>query len=199
MLEDEPQEAKLRVMLIDGREGRSDELTRGLEKAGCLVVRRSKPGSDLERAVAESAPEVIIIDLESPDRDTLEGMCRLGADQPRPIVMFMDETDRDSIRSAVHAGVAAYVVKGSAPDRVKPVLDVAIARFQEHQALKAELREVKSTLDQRKTVEKAKGLLMEKRSLSENDAYSTLRKMAMQRSVKLHEVARRIIDMADLL
>lgn len=192
-------DGKLRVMLIDGRKGRSDALTHGLEAAGCLVVHRATPAADLETAVTHCAPDVIIIDLDSPDRDTLEGMCRLGEHEPRPIVMFMDETDHDSIRSAVHAGVAAYVVKGSAPDRVRPVLDVAIARFREHQALKAELREVKSTLDERKIVERAKGILMEKRGVSENDAYSTLRKMAMSRSVKIHEVARRVVDMADLL
>lgn len=192
-------EEKLRVMLIDARQARSDELTSGLEEAGCLVVHRSTPSSDLERAVAECAPEVIIIDLDSPDRDTLEGMCRLGGEQPRPIVMFMDETDRESIRSAVHAGVAAYVVKGSSPERVRPVLDVAIERFRRHEALEAELREMRSTLDQRKLVERAKGILMEKRGVSENDAYKTLRSMAMSRSVKIHEVASRVIDMEDLL
>ncbi len=192
-------EEKLRVMLIDARKARSDELTLGLEEAGCHVVHRSTPASDLEHAVAECAPEVIIIDLDSPDRDTLEGMCRLGGDQPRPIVMFMDDTDRDSIRSAVHAGVAAYVVKGSSPDRVRPVLDVAIERFRRHESLKAELREMKSTLDERKLVERAKGILMEKRGVTENEAYKTLRTMAMSRSVKIQEVARRVIDMADLL
>jgi len=190
---------KLRVMLIDGREARSSELARGLEQAGCLVVHRSRPGSDLEGAITASAPDVIIVDLENPDRDTLEGMSRIGADRPRPIVMFVDESDRESIRSAVHAGVAAYVVKGASAERVRPVLDVAIARFQEHEALKAELREVKSTLAQRKTVERAKGILMEKRGMPEREAYATLRKMAMSRNMKLHDVAQRIVEMADLL
>lgn len=192
-------EEKLRVLLVDGREARSSELARGLEEAGCLVVHRSTPNSDLERAVLACSPDVIIIDLESPDRDTLEGMCRIGADRPRPIVMFVDESDRETIRSAVHAGVAAYVVKGAAAERVRPVLDVAIARFQEHEALKAELREVKSTLAQRKVVERAKGILMQKRGMPENEAYATLRKMAMSQSMKLHEVAQRVVEMAELL
>jgi len=189
----------LRVMLIDGRNGRSDTFTHGLEEAGCTVVHRSTPSSDLESAVAECVPEMIVIDLDSPDHDTLEGMCRLCDDQPRPIVMFMDETDRDSIHSAVHAGVAAYVVRGSAPERVRPVLDVAIARFQAQQAMQGELREIKSMLAGRKLVDRAKGILMEKRDVSENEAYSTLRTMAMSRSVKINEIARTVIDMEDLL
>jgi response regulator NasT len=192
-------ESKLRVMLIDGRESRSTDLAHGLEQSGCLVVHRSRLDSDIERAVTLCCPDVIIIDLESPDRDTLEGMCRIGAEHPRPIVMFVDETDRDSIRSAMRAGVAAYVVKGSSPERVRPVLDVAIARFQHHEALKAELRQVKSTLEERKIVERAKGILMDKRGLCEADAYAALRKMAMTRSMKIHDVAEQVLAMADWL
>ena len=192
-------EEKMRVLLVDGREPRSSDLVQGLEQAGCLVVRRSTPDADLERAVDECAPDLIIIDLESPDRDTLEGMCRIGSDRPRPIVMFVDESDRGSIRSAVQAGVAAYVVKGAAAERVRPVLEVAIARFQEYEALKAELREVKSTLANRKLIERAKGLLMEKREMTESEAFAALRKMAMDRNTKLHDVAARVVDMADLL
>ncbi len=190
---------KLRVMVIDGRSERSDELVDGLERAGCLVVKRATASAGLERTITECAPEVIIIDLESPDRDTLEGMCRIGGDQPRPIVMFVDETDRESIRRAVQAGVAAYVVKGASPERVRPVLDVAIARFQEHEALKAELREARSSLAERKTVERAKGILMEKRKMPEDEAYRTLRKMAMTKNMKLHAVAERVLEMAEIL
>ncbi len=190
---------KLRVMLIDGRESRSTDLAEGLEQSGCQVVHRSRLDSDIERAITQCCPDVIIIDLESPDRDTLEGMCRIGAEHPRPIVMFVDETDRDSIRSAMQAGVAAYVVRGSSPDRVRPVLDVAIARFQHHEALKAELRQVKSTLEERKIIERAKGILMQKRGLCEADAYAALRKMAMTRSMKIHDVAEQVIAMSDWL
>jgi len=186
-------------MLIHGREARSMELAHGLKEAGCLVVQDSTPACDLEEAVAECEPDVVVIDLESPDPETLEGMCRLAASDPRPLVVFVDETDADSTRRAVQAGVAAYVVKGAAPERVRPVLEVAIARFQEREALKAELQEVKSTLAERKAVERAKGILMEKRGIPESEAFAALRKMAMTRSLKLHDVARRVIDMAELL
>ncbi len=191
-------EETLKVMLVDGRPAQSSELTTGLEAAGCRVVQHTAPTGDLERAVNECAPDVIIVDLESPDHDAFDGMRRLG-DEQRPIVMFVDESDRDSIRHAVHAGVAAYVVKGSAAERVRPVLEVAIERFRKHQALEEELRQVKSTLAERKQIERAKGLLMEKRGISENEAFSLMRKMAMSRNLKLHEVAQRIVDMADLL
>ena len=192
-------EEKLRVMLIDGREARSDELGRGLEQAGCLVVHTARPDADLERAIAECSPDVVIIDLECPSRDTLEGMCRIGRASPRPIVMFVDESDRESIRSAIRAGVAAYVVKGASAERVRPVLDVAIARFQEFEALRSELREARSTLAERKVIERAKGVLMQKRKLPEAEAYAALRKMAMSRSMRLHDVAQRVLEMAELL
>ena len=190
---------KLRVMLIDGREARSGELVRGLEQAGCLVVHSARPDADLERAVAECTPDVIIIDLESPSRDTLEGMCRIGSRDPRPIVMFVDESDRESIRSAIRAGVAAYVVKGASAERVRPVLDVAIARFHEFEALREELREARSSLAERKVIERAKGVLMQKRRLPEAEAYAALRKMAMNKNMRLRDVAQRVIEMADLL
>ncbi|MDJ0790153.1 MAG: ANTAR domain-containing protein [Myxococcota bacterium] len=190
---------KLRVLLVDQREERSSELAQGLESAGCLVVAHSTPSLDLSRTVASCKPDVVIIDVDSPDRDTLEGMRRLDETQPHPIVLFADESDEDSIRRAMRAGVAAYVVKGAQADRVRPVLEVAMARFREHRALVDELAQVKSTLKERKLVDRAKGILMEKRQLSEPDAYALLRKMAMDKSLRLADVARRVIDMAELL
>ncbi len=190
---------KLRVMLIDHRPDRSSEIAEGLERSGCQVIARTAGGPDLAREVAGVRPDVIIIDLESPDRDTLEGMQRLSDALPRPIVMFVDETDRDAIRTAVRAGVAAYVVKGASAERVRPVLDVAIARFEEHQALKDELHQVKSTLEERKITERAKGLLMKRRGMTEQEAYAALRKLAMDQNLKLSAVARRVLDMADVL
>ena len=190
---------KLRVLLVDQRADRSSSLVAGLEQAGCQVLSRADDCLDFERAVAGTAPDVVIIDLESPDRDTLEGMARLHKGHARPIVMFVDESDSESIRSAVRAGVAAYVVKGADPERIRPVLEVAIARFEQFQALKGELREARASLEQRKVVERAKGLLMERRQLPEQEAYASLRKMAMSRNLRIAEVARRVIEMADLL
>lgn len=190
---------KLRVMLIDQRAERSSGLAEGLEHAGCLVVEHAVVGGDVERAVARAQPDVVIIDLESPDRDTLEGMRRIGEGQPRPIVMFVDESDQESMQAAVRAGVAAYVVKGASPERVRPVIDVAIARFREHQALKDELQAARTSLDERKVVERAKGILMDKRSVAEPEAYGMLRKMAMDRNLRLVDVAQRVIEMQELL
>ncbi len=190
---------KLRVMLVDQRAERCSGLAEGLEQAGCLVVEHAVLGGDLERAIARTQPDVVIIDLESPDRDTLEGMRRIGAEDPRPIVMFVDESDQESIRTAVRAGVAAYVVKGASPERVRPVIDVAIARFQEAQLLKNELNAARTSLEERKVVERAKGILTEKRGVAEPDAYRLLRKTAMDRSMRLVDVARRVIEMQELL
>ncbi len=190
---------KLRILLIDQRQERSSELARGLEEAGCLVVAHSSPSPDLARAVVQSQPDVVIIDVDSPDRDTLEGMHRLGETQPRPVVLFADESDAESIRNAMRSGVAAYVVKGAKAERVRGVIDVALARFEAQQALRDELDHVKSTLEERKIIDRAKGILMEKRALSESEAYGMLRKMAMDKSMRLQEVGRRVIEMAELL
>jgi response regulator NasT len=190
---------KLRVLLIDQHEERSSELARRLEAAGCLVVAHSTPSPDLARSVAECQPDVVIVDVDSPDRDTLEGMRRLDETQPRPIVLFATESDRDAIRKAIRAGVAAYVVKGAELEQVRPVIDEAIARFEAYRALVDELAQVKSTLEERKLVDRAKGLLMDKRGLSEAGAYALMRSMAMAKSMRLADVARRVIEMAELL
>ena len=137
--------------------------------------------------------------MDSPDRDTLEDMQRITSEQPRPIVMFVDESDSESIRTAVRAGVAAYVVKGSSADRIRPVLEVAVARFEEFQALKSELARAQSTLADRKIIERAKGILMEKRGFSEEEAFRMLRKMAMNQGVRLAEVARHVLAAAEII
>ncbi len=192
-------DGKLRVLLVGARVDHASRLVEALEAAGCHVLSRADSCVDLERTVAAVEPDLVIIDLESPDRDSLEGMARVGEGHARPVVMFVDESDTESIRSAVRAGVAAYVVKGADPGRIRPVLEVALARFEQFQALKGELREARASLEERKLVERAKGLLMERRQLSENDAYGMLRKLAMSRNTRIGDVARQVIDMAELL
>jgi response regulator NasT len=142
---------------------------------------------------------VVIVDMDSPDRDTLEDMQRITSEQPRPIVMFVDETDSESIRTAVRAGVAAYVVRGASPERIRPVLEVACARFEEFQALKSELARAQSTLADRKVIERAKGILMEKRGLTEELAFSMLRTMAMKRGARIADVARHVLAAAEII
>lgn len=192
-------QGKLRVLLVDPDPERSSPLARNLEEAGCQVVAHTGSSLDLARSVAECKPDAVIVDVDSPDRDILEGMRRLGEMEPRPIVLFSDDGDRDAIRQAIQAGVAAYVVRGVQAERVGSVIEVAIARFEAQRALVDELSELRSTLEERKVVDRAKGLLMEKRGLSERDAYALLRKMAMDKSMRLVDVGRRVIEMAELL
>src|SRR5262245_56001669 len=190
---------KLRVLLLDARAERARDLARTLEDAGCQVVARLHAPVDLHATLRRIEPELVIVDMDSPDRDTLEDMQRITSEQPRPIVMFVDESDSESIRTAVRAGVAGYVVKGASPDRIRPVLEVAVARFEEFQALRNELARAQSTLAERKTIERAQGILMEKRGFSEEEAFRMLRKMAMNQGVRLAEVARHVLAAAEII
>jgi len=153
----------------------------------------------LSRQVQDLAPDVIIVDIDSPDRDTLEDMRKVTFEQRRPVVMFAQDGDADVIRAAIDAGVSAYVVDGLKPERVKPVIDVAIARFAQYQDMRVELDKARSTLAERKLVEKAKGILMKRRSCDENEAYQLMRKMAMDQKLRMVDIANRIIDAALLL
>ncbi len=192
--------SKLRVLVIDDQPQRYEAIVRAIEAAGDQVVARVEDsGVDLHAIVQSVQPDVVIIDIDSPGRDMLEDMRRISHEQHRPIVMFVDEADPDSIRRAIRAGVAAYVVKGAAPERVRSVLDVAIARFHEQKALRDQLAGALDSLEERKLVERAKAILMQRRKLSEPEAYQLLRKTAMDRSMRLAEVARRLVEMADLL
>lgn len=185
-------------MLVDRDRARSAVLQRALMDAGYLVVARVAASEDLAQRVREVAPDVIIIDMDSPDRDTLEHMHSITREQPRPIVMFAEEDDSETIDKAVRAGVSAYVVDGLSGPRVKPIVDVAIARFREFQALRRELDEVRSTLADRKVVDKAKGIIMKQRSCDEEQAYRALRKLAMDRNQRIADAARDVIGVAQL-
>lgn len=190
---------RLRIALIDERPERADALERALVAEGYEVLARLSSGDDLRARLSELAPDVIIVDMQSPDRDVLEDMQHLHRERPRPVVMFVDESDSESIRAAVRAGVSAYVVNGLRSRNVRPIVEVAIARFEEFQALREELDAARVGLEERKLVERAKGLLMQRRGVGEEEAYRMLRKAAMDRQVKLAEVARHLIEMADLL
>jgi response regulator NasT len=190
---------KLRVLLLDARADRARDLARTLEDVGCQVVAELASPVDLLAMLRAVKPDLVIVDMDSPDRDTLEEMQRITSEQPRPIAMFVDDTDNASIRTAIRAGVAAYVVKGASPDRIRPVLEVAVARFEELQALKSELARVQSTLADRTIVERAKGILMDKRGFSEDEAYRMLRKMAMNQGIRLADVARHVLAATEII
>lgn len=191
---------KLRVLVIDDQPLRSQAITSAIEEAGDEVVARVHDvNPDLHAIVRSVQPDVVIIDIESPGRDMLEDMRRISREEHRPIVMFVDDAQPDSIRRAIRAGVAAYVVKGAAPERVRPVLDVAIARFHEEKVLRDQLAEALVSLEDRKFIDRAKTVLMERRGLAEAEAYALLRKTAMDRSQRIGEVARRLVEAAELL
>ena len=190
---------RLRVMLVDGRQRRAAMVEEAMNDLGFDVVARVTPQADLLARIAEVHPDVIIVDMEAPTRDILEDMRSIKREAPKPVVMFTNDGDTDTIRSAVEAGVSAYVVDGLQPARIRPILDAAIARFNSYQTLRVELEDTRRTLAERKTIDRAKGILMKQRGFSEDEAYKALRKAAMERNKKLVEVAQNLIDMAALL
>lgn len=190
---------QLRVLLIDGDSGRAALLKQALLDGGYQVVAHIEHSNSLLAEVARHDPDMIIIDTDSPDRDTLESMSTLHHIQPRPVVMFAADDERAVVERAIRAGVSAYIVDGLNCRQVKPAIEVAIARFREYQALRQELARTRTSLEDRKVVERAKGLLMARRNIDEEAAYQALRKLAMDRGQKLVEVARSVIDVLALI
>jgi response regulator NasT len=189
----------LRVLIVDADLGRRTRLVQSLQANNCVVTERSDISLDLLNCLAQLQPDVIVIDADAPDRDTLEHVCMISRDQPRPIVMFTDDDDAAKIEQAMRAGVTSYVVKGIAPERIKPILQVAMLRFAEHQALRQDLAQAQNQLAERKLIERAKGIVMQQKKISEDAAYKLLRKMAMQRNAKLADIAAQVVDLAQVL
>ncbi|HXC41149.1 MAG TPA: ANTAR domain-containing protein [Burkholderiales bacterium] len=189
----------LKVLLVDDSPERTDILRSALELAGYAVAATLESPLELLQAVEAHRPDIIIIDTDSPSRDVLEHVVMVSRDQPRPIVMFSSDGASDSIRNAVRAGVSAYIVDGLDAGRVKGIVEVAVARFEEYQKLVAELAEANLKLSERKLVERAKGILMKSRNMTEDEAYKAMRSLAMSRKKRLGEVARMVIDMADII
>ncbi len=178
---------------------RSRMLRIGLLEAHFNLVATLPADVFLAERLAQLQPDLIIVDAESEARDALEHVVMATRDARRPIVMFTNDDNTTHVKDAVAVGVSAYIVAGLAPQRIRPILDVAMARFQHEQALRAELASARNELQDRKTIDRAKGLLMQRQGLSEQAAYEKLRKTAMDKGLKLGEVARRMLDMADLL
>lgn len=193
-----PLTAPQRVLLVDSEPARAALLEQALKDAGFTVDKHTDGCRSLARLVAESQPDMVIIDIEAPDRDVLEQMSHVSRDNPRPVVMYADKDDADFVAEAIRSGVSAYVANGMRPERVKSTLAVAVARFREFQALREDLSAARSELADRKLIEKAKGLIMKHRRVSEDDAYTALRKLAMDRSCRLVDVARNVIDVFEL-
>ncbi len=178
---------------------RSRQLRIGLLEAGYNIVAVLPADTFLDERLAQLQPDMIIVDAESEARDSLEHVVMATRDARRPIVLFTNDNDTTHVKDAVAAGVSAYIVAGLSADRIRPILDVAIARFEHEQGLRRELADVRTELQDRKIIDRAKGLLMQRQKLDEAAAYEKLRKAAMDKGLRLGEVAQRILDAADLL
>ncbi len=188
----------LRVMLVNDTAKDVSLLREGLLAAGYEVVSETAGSLSLPDRVAGLRPDVIIIDTDSPSRDVLEQIVVVSRDDPRPIVMFTEDRASETIRSAIAAGVTAYVVAGMQPERLRPILDVAQARFATDRALRAELKTAQSRLAERKTIERAKGLVMKQKGVGEDEAHRLIQKLAMDRNERLVDVAQQIINVSSL-
>jgi response regulator NasT len=192
----------LRILIIDESAVRAAILEEGLREAHAaegVTIQHIRDMADLLPRIASIDPDVILIDLENPSRDTLEQMFQVSRLARRPIAMFVDKSDSATVQAAVDAGVSAYIVDGLRKERMKPILDVTISRFNAFDRLQSELHAAKSALEDRKIIDQAKAILMKQRNLSEEDAYVLLRRTAMNQNRKIGDLARSLIAAAALL
>lgn len=189
----------LRILLVNDTQKQVGRLRDSLTLAGFEVVDEVSSAFMIPRKVAALQPDIVMIDTESPSRDVLEQVVIVSQNEPRPIVMVSDDGQPSAIRAAIKAGVSAYVVEGVDAGRLEAVLAVAQARFEEDQSLKEQVKVAESKLNERKTVERAKGMLMQLRGMNESDAYNAMRKMAMDRNIRIVDVAEKLLSMNELL
>jgi len=189
----------LRILIVDESPVRAAILEEGLREAGYSNVMRIAERTDLLSRVYAIDPDVIIIDLEDPSRDVLEQMFQMSREVKRPVAMFVDQSDTSMIEAAIDAGVSAYVVGSLQKERVKPLLDLTISRFNAFARLKAELDQAKSALAERKLIDRAKGILMKAKGIDEEAAYQLMRRTAMNEKKRIAEIAQSIITAAEML
>ena len=187
------------VLIIDDNPERASLVEQGLAQDAVVHTASKLHGTALLDLIAEIRPDVIIMDCESPDRDSIESLRAVVQNNPKPIVMFVEEENDQGQTAAIEAGVSAYVVDGLTPKRVRPVIDVAIARFRVMDDLRSELKKTKEDLAARKVIERAKGLLMKSRNMSEEEAYAAMRTMSQERGKPLKEIAESVISVLTLL
>ena len=190
---------ELSILIIDDNRIRAQIIEDGLREAGHSLVTVLDTTHEAARRIAEIGPDVVVIDVEYPGRDQLEHFFSLSRALRKPIAMFVDRADAAEIEAAVEAGVSAYVVDGLKKERVKPILDMAISRFNAFARLQRELEEARSALEDRKLIDQAKAILIKSRGLSEAEAYALLRKTAMNQNRKIAEIAQSLVTAAGLL
>jgi len=189
----------LTILVIDENAIRASIIEEGLREAGHVRVTVVHEVNGIARIIETLMPDVIIIDIENPNRDMMEHLFQLTRTVSRPIAMFVDRSDTASIEAAVDAGVSAYIVDGLKKERVKPILDMAVSRFNAFNRLRRELADARSALEERKLVERAKGILMKMRGLSEEEAFALLRQTAMNEKKKMSDIAQSVVTAAGLL
>lgn len=194
-----PQARALSILVIDEDEIRASIIRQGLLEAGFDSVHLTSVMYGLVRVIEDLSPDVIVIDLANPSRDLVEHLSRVSNAVRRPVAMFVDQSDAGMMEAAIQAGVSAYVVDGLRKDRVKAILDMAIARFNAYSRLRDELETTRQALEDRKALDRAKALLMRSRGLSESEAHHLIRKTAMSQNRRMADVAQAIISTADLL
>jgi len=192
-------ESSLKIVIVDENPIRAAILEDGLREAGHTNVTRIEDRTGLLARIYAIDPDVILIDLENPSRDVLEQMFQVSRAVKRPIAMFVDQSDTASIQASVDAGVSAYIVGNLQKERIKTILDLCISRFNAFARLQGELERAKSALEDRKVIDRAKGILMKAKNLSEEQAYALMRKTAMNENKKIADVAQSVITAAELL
>src|ERR1700722_11944213 len=192
-------ESSPKIVIVDESPIRAAILEEGLREAGFTSVAHISETTSLLARVYALDPDVIVIDLENPSRDVLEQMFQVSRAVKRPIAMFVDQSDTASIQASVDAGVSAYIVGGLRKERVKHILDLCISRFYAFSRLQTELEKTKNALEERKVIDRAKGILMKVKNISEEDAYALLRKTAMNENRKIAEVAQSVVTAAEML
>ena len=191
--------APLRILIVEPDPDRVRDIIDALASAGWSDVKAVAQISSLQRTVQDFAPDIVLIDLANPDRDMLEHISHATESTKRAVALFVDQTDDGLTKAALNAGVSAYVVDGLQMERIKSVLETAIARFGLMRQMQSELDAAKQALEDRKTIDRAKGILMQQRQMSEEKAYTLLRKTAMSQGRKVIDVAHALVTAADLL
>lgn len=189
----------LKIVIVDESSIRAAILEEGLREAGFMAVERLSDMNNLLMRIHAIDPDVILIDLENPSRDTLEQMFQVSRIVRRPVAMFVDQSDTASIQASVDAGVSAYIVDGLKKERIKSILDLCVSRFNAFSKLQSELERAKTDLEDRKTLDRAKGILMKNKGLTEDEAYRLMRSAAMREKRKIADIAAAIITAAELL
>jgi two-component system, response regulator / RNA-binding antiterminator len=192
-------DSHLKIVIVDESPIRAAILEDGLREAGHVQVIRIEDMTNLLARIYAIDPDVILIDLENPSRDVLEQMFQVSRVVKRPVAMFVDQSDTASIQAAIDAGISAYIVDGLKKERIKHILDMSIMRFNAFSRLEGELEQTKSALEERKVIDRAKGILMKAKNLTEEEAYTLMRRTAMNEKKKIAEIAQSIITAAEML